>query len=638
MIKLGNWSPIRAGLILVVCGLILTVGLPTWHLFRGLQRLSAIQVTLGASQPSALTLDQLPRIRDDLDLSASDLRDARDGFLLFDPIFRLIGQVPPAHAFGSLPDLFDLGANLSSGGADLVGGLDNLQLGPTNHARDLVAGLAARQERFKKATAELKGAEQARSRIDRAMYGGRLALVGRRLDDVDRILPQLQAGATALAILPRVLGAGQPMTYLLAGQNEDERRATGGFVGSLGIVRVEKGQVTNINVRNSYDFSPTNREPLPPPGPLATLMGFGGWYIRDANWFPDFPTSAAWMEWFWSYYYDEEPDGVIAFDQEAFQNLLLVTGPVYLPNLKESINAQNYRDRMLYWLYGAGSPTAERQYVRGAKTTFVSQVGIAILSQLVELPPGEILRQAPTIERLLAEKHLQISLRDPTVARLLADRSWDGHVDRSSPDFLLVSDQTVTYSKVAPFVAEALEVQVALGADGASHHDVLIDYLNNYQRAVARGTYPIEYLGEFWNHNLGKLAFREGSYATYLRLFAPANAILSSVDGADGFVSTDHQSDRQVFSAYLDLPVGQQKSVRFSYVVPAAGPLLDQPYRLLVQKQPGTEAMPLTVQVAAPAGFTVLGSSEGNSASWRTDLREDRRYAVKFVASAASRG
>lgn len=630
-----TWSPVAVGVILVAVGLLVSIGLPVWHVAQAVRRLTAVQASLGTtSQPSPLPLDQLPRIRGDLDLSAAELRDARAGLAPFDPFLGLLGRAPPARVVASVPDLLDLTVNLAGAASDLADGLDNPQLGPPNRARDLVAGLAARQDRFQRAALELRAAGQARSRLDRALYSGWLAPVGRRLDEVDRLLPPLQAGATALAILPRALGARQPMTYLLAGQNEDERRATGGFVGSLGIVRVDKGQVTHIDVRNSYDFSPTTRDPLPPPAPLATLMGFGGWYIRDANWFPDFPTSAAWIEWFWNYYYGEQPDGVIAFDQEAFQQLLQVTGPIYVPNLKESITAQNYRDRMLYWLYGAGSPTGERQAVRGAKTTYVSQVGMAIFKQLVEFPPSEILKQAPLIERLLVEKHIQISLRDPTVAQLLADQGWDGHLDRSASDFVLASDTTVTYTKVASYVAESIDVGIALGRDGASRHAVSVVYTNNYDRAVAHGTYPLEYLGEFWNHDLRRIEFHEGIYATYLRLFVPAAAQLTAVDGADGFVSTDQQSGRRVFTAYVELPAGQEKTVRFSYVLPPVGPLADQPYHLLVQKQPGTLAMPLTVRVIGPPGYAIRGAANPSAtASWTTDLRQDRRYDVQLVAA-----
>jgi len=258
--------------------------------------------------------------------------------------------------------------------------------------------MSTRGADFVKAQQAVADAAQIRSRIDRTALTGPFEPVGKRLDQLDKWFPSLQAGANALPLLPGLLGAPHPVTYLLMGQNEDERRATGGFMSSLGVVRLDRGDVTALDLKNSYDYAPPTRTPLPPPQPLAEWMGFGGWYIRDANWFPDFPTSAAWVEWFWSYYYDEPADGVIAFDQTAVERLLAVTGPIDLPDLHETITAQNYRERSLYWVYLADSPNGQRQWIQGAKTTFVRELGSALFKRLLALSPTDLLRFAPTID------------------------------------------------------------------------------------------------------------------------------------------------------------------------------------------------------------------------------------------------
>ncbi len=47
---------------------------------------------------------------------------------------------------------------------------------------------------------------------------------------LDRFLPLGAAGLAFAPLLPKALGHSRPQTYLIIAQNEDERRATGGFI------------------------------------------------------------------------------------------------------------------------------------------------------------------------------------------------------------------------------------------------------------------------------------------------------------------------------------------------------------------------------------------------------------------------
>ncbi|HLZ09506.1 MAG TPA: DUF4012 domain-containing protein, partial [Chloroflexota bacterium] len=396
----------------------------------------------------------------------------------------------------------------------------------------------------------------------------------------------------------------------------------------------DRGEITQLDVRNSYDFSPTNRTPLPPPLPMAEWMGFGGWYIRDANWFPNFPTSAAWIEWFWNYYYGESTSGVIAFDEEVIKQLLVATGPIDLPELNEHITADNFRDRMRYWLYEAGSPTGERLFVRSSKTPFVKLLGNALFERVLNFSPGDLARFAPTLLKLLDEKHLQLALKDGPAAALLAQHGWDGHVDRSTPDYFLASDTTVSYSKIAPFVAETIDDQVQLQSDGSTRADVVVSYANNYDPSLVQNTYPRPYLGEFWNRATRKRDFSEGYYATYLRLYLPEAAHSIELTGGDEALTNDLESGRRVVATFLALPKGVQRTIHLHYELPPGTWSDGKPYRLRVQKQSGTLSLPLTVKVTAPAG-SMLSESSTHETTWTSDLLVDRNFQATVVRASA---
>src|SRR5207248_2703523 len=144
----------------------------------------------------------------------------------------------------------------------------------------------------------------------------------------------------------------------------------------------------------------------------------------------------------------------------------------------ETITAENYRARALYWLYQSESASGEREWLPGTKTSFVGKLSAAMLKRLLQLGPADLLRFAPTLQRLFAEKHMLVSLHDERAARLLAAHGWDGRLDHASPDYLFVVDSTITYTKLAPFVDESITYQVELEAAGSARADVQVHYLN----------------------------------------------------------------------------------------------------------------------------------------------------------------
>src|SRR5262249_52909007 len=150
---------------------------------------------------------------------------------------------------------------------------------------------------------------------------GRLEPLGAGLDQVDRLLPparelvdELVAAAPAL---PQALGMRGPRAYLVLGQNERETRPTGGFIGSMGRLVLDRGALSESVFQPSYAFDTPGRAPVRPPQELAKFMNAGAWYVRDANWWADFRTSAAQVERFWDADQGGSVDGVIAVDEAA---------------------------------------------------------------------------------------------------------------------------------------------------------------------------------------------------------------------------------------------------------------------------------------------------------------------------------
>ena len=97
-------------------------------------------------------------------------------------------------------------------------------------------------------------------------------------------------------------------------QNEDELRATGGFLTEVGTVVVKDGEIVSYTFENSYDLDDLSKPYPPAPWQLERYMDAQMLLLRDSNWSPDFPSSAATAEYLYAYKSFHTSDGIIAID------------------------------------------------------------------------------------------------------------------------------------------------------------------------------------------------------------------------------------------------------------------------------------------------------------------------------------
>jgi hypothetical protein len=78
----------------------------------------------------------------------------------------------------------------------------------------------------------------------------------------------------------------------------------------------------------------------------------------------------------------------------------------------------------------------------------------------------------------------------------------------------------------------------------------------------------------------------------------------------------------------------EQRTFTFEYQLPAGLIEYDLAglahYRLRVQKQPGTEAVPLRVEITLPPGAELVATAPVGAPIWDSDLRTDRQFEVVY--------
>jgi hypothetical protein len=87
-----------------------------------------------------------------------------------------------------------------------------------------------------------------------------------------------------------------------------------------------------------------------------------------------------------------------------------------------------------------------------------------------------------------------------------------------------------------------------------------------------------------------------------LRVYVPQGSQLLAAEGLTETVNVAGEAGKTVFCAYLVVPGGETRTVRFTYKLPDWGL---QEYQLLIQKQAGTDAVPCSVQIALPEGVRI---------------------------------
>ncbi|RMI12576.1 DUF4012 domain-containing protein [Cellulomonas triticagri] len=128
-------------------------------------------------------------------------------------------------------------------------------------------------------------------------------------------------------VLPALLGADGPRTYLLLSLNPAELRAQGGIVGAVAVLQVRDGAVGLVGQRSTADLPERPASVLPLTEAEHALHGdrLGRW-VQDTVLSPDFPRAAQLAAAFWTASTGQPVDGVLATDPVVVADVLAATG------------------------------------------------------------------------------------------------------------------------------------------------------------------------------------------------------------------------------------------------------------------------------------------------------------------------
>jgi len=464
--------------------------------------------------------------------------------------------------------------------------------------------------------------------IDRLHVIGPLA---HALVRIDELLPLARAALQVALAGPDLLGATRPRTYLLMAQNEDELRATGGFISAAGLLTMDKGRIIHLEIKDSYAVDTFKRDHPPAPAPLARYMDAPLWVFRDANVWPDFPTSAQAAINLYALGNDVVADGAIALDTMAIQMLLEGLGPVFIPEVNDTLDARNLQEKLQeYW----ENPPAQVTASWWERRKSIASLLVAAMHRKMEEGSGQInvMTLGQVMLRALTERHILLYIPDGSGGRLGAPAGWDGALRNDAGDYLSVVDFNVGFNKANRVVSSSIAYTVTIDADGLAYGLVAITYHNMANRNI-----PCIH-DAYYEDSYAKLANR--CYWDFVRLYVPQGSVLVAHPYANDQRVEPEEGGKSIFSGYMVLPTGAQRTLQFSYLLPP-DLLIPQPdgtleYQLTVQKQAGTGDIPFTLTVIAESPYRLDSmlppphQRYRTGATFVTTLSRDRRFTVRL--------
>jgi hypothetical protein len=433
------------------------------------------------------------------------------------------------------------------------------------------------------------------------------------LPEVNKILGQFLEQEK---IIFDILGGNGPRKYLFLFQNNQEMRATGGFIGSYGLLDIFNGKVRNFFIDGIYNPDGQLKEKIVPPTPIQKISA--NWSLHDSNWFPDFPKSAEKAIWFYEKTGGPTVDGVIAITPDVIQKMLEITGPINMEEYGVIIDKDNFIQEIQY--------EVELNYDKelNQPKKILSDLTPKVLERIISLENfSDISKVFDVLLESLNQKHILIYSRNWEVQEMLSESFWSGEILNTPNDYLSVINTNINGFKTDGVISEKIYHKSEIQNDGTIINTVKItrehtggdtpyDWWNrvnaNYMRVyVPKGSRLISAEGQTREFNSPPLDYKALNFKKDSQIQMEEDSII--IDEESGTRIYD-DSGKTVFANWTYVSPKEKVTIEYVYVLPFK---IDvnfknsvSNYSLLVQKQSGSFGSDFVSEIIYPDFFDVL--------------------------------
>ena len=421
----------------------------------------------------------------------------------------------------------------------------------------------------------------------------------------------LEASSLLLEGLPAFAGSEAPRRYLVVSENPAELRGTGGLWGAYAILTFRDGRASIGPAAPTQSLPDVSTDQIEAPNPdyRRNYDQFGGassW--QNMNMTPDFPSAARAALGNVAAGGGPDLDGVIAADPFALEAMLRVTGPIEVPGLGLSVDAEQVVEFTTNEAYALFSRPSDRKEVLGA-------VAADVLARFLAMR-GKALPRLRAIGEATGGGHLKVFSLDPSMQSGLELAGAAGDLSATEGgDVVAVTVNNGSANKVDYWAVRQVVYEVRLGGPGEAIASLRTRIENH---APSQG-FPRYVLGP----RMEELGPGDQLPLISVSCHEPCDLIEARRDDEPVSVATGRELGLPWYRDYRPIPAGTDGTLALAWRTEDAweGTSSDGSYRLTFLGQTTIEPTDLRVTIEAPSGTNIVWTNvpmsvEGGEATW----------------------
>ena len=348
------------------------------------------------------------------------------------------------------------------------------------------------------------------------------------LETANELLDAYHEKPEILSMLKAMLGANEDRVYLIAVQNPSEIRASGGFPGSMSILRIQDGILTLgdfSSVRNFLVFkTPDNIKITQEEYALFSYLS-GVHIPQDADLCPDFERVGHIWASSYTERFKETISGVIAVSPHIVQRILSALDEEIQLSDGLVLNGENSTKVLIHDIYFKYFDrrnlhpnrfvVSDQLFAEAAEKAMEKLTSNSSFSQLLEY--------FPVLKESIEDRTLMLWMEDEEEQRFVVDMGWNGGLnkDPQNPEAGIYVN-VVSASKMGWFLLMDTDIgERTENADGSYTYPITVTFTNNITKE------EIQAADRYISADLG------GAMYGVAYFFAPAGG------NVDNFVATN---------------------------------------------------------------------------------------------------
>lgn len=545
------------------------------------------------------------------------------------------------NAYASARALLDAGEQASQAAALFSQGAEAALARDARHPTDRLKVFTTYIDQVEERIAK---ANEAMSQVDMAVIpSAQRTQVGELKSRLQQASKALQEVRQFSQIMPNILGEDHQRRYLVIFQNSSELRPTGGFMGSMAEVVLDRGALKQVHVMGGgpYDLQGQLKTRVKSPQPLSLVSA--RWEFQDANWYPDFAASAENIRRFWSDAGQPTLDGVIVLNVGLMEGLLEDIGPIEMPEYGKVFTAESFREEL--------QRAVEVEYDKSENKPkkIIGDLLPLVLERVISADNTLKPKLLKRLSKALNEKDVQLYFTRESEQSVFSRYGWTGELKPVIGDALAIVGANIAGQKSDATIHENVHHDIHIAEDGSITDTVTMVREHTADKgAEFTGVNNVQFV-RFYAPEGSVLLSADGFNAPTTSLFEvplPQDSddlFLSEIEKRQrqttaGLVATD-EFGRTSFGGWIQLKPGHTATTTISYKLPVNAFDLAKrwypsqtevhhaAYVLNSTSQSGSQRS-LTQTITVPEGWKAIWSN--TDLATETPWKQDQLNAILF--------